>query len=315
VFEPLDLSRLVSEMLELLKVSISKNAQLTVDLPESLPPILGNAGQIRQVVMNLITNASEALGEGGGLISVALKRIQPSMGPIADRTPKVVQSDHLRLTVSDSGSGMTQEIQAKIFDPFFTTKFAGRGLGLAAVQGIVRDHGGAIHVDSAPGQGSRFEILLPCISLPAAGPGDAPGSGSATHAGSAEGNILVIEDEADLRISVSKMLRKAGFSVAQTGDGSAGVELFKTGQRDIDLVLLDLTLPGMTGREVLKELRRIRPDVTVIITTAYSYDTAVESLGGQQPWFYLRKPYRIGEITAMIRNACLSRRTGVESAG
>ena len=303
VFEQLNLSRLVTEMLELLKVSISKRAQLTVDLPESLPPVRGNVGQIQQVVMNLITNASEALGEEEGMISVALARVHASPGPVADGTPRVVQNDHLRLTVSDTGSGMTEETQAKIFDPFFTTKFIGRGLGLAAVQGIVRDHGGTIQVVSKPGQGSRFEILLPCINQPSKGTGDIPAPGSANNAGSAEGNILVVEDESDLRIAVSKMLRKAGFSVVEAGDGSAAVELFRTSQLDFDIVLLDLTLPGMTGREVLKELRAMRPGVTVIITTAYSRETALENLGGQQPWFFVRKPYRIGEITTLIQSA------------
>jgi len=303
-FEPLDLSRLVTEMLELLKVSISKRAQLTVDLPDSLPPILGNAGQIRQVVMNLITNASEALGEEGGVISIVLARVKAGPGPFADGTPKVIQNDHLQFSVSDTGSGMTQEIQAKIFDPFFTTKFTGRGLGLAAVQGIVRVHGGTINVTTAPGMGSQFEILLPCITQPATTTAAIPAPGSVNHAGSVDGTILVVEDEADLRISVCKMLRKAGFSVVESGDGSEGVELFRASQREFDVVLLDLTLPGMTGREVLNEVRRMRPDVNVIITTAYSHDTALESLGGQEPWLYVRKPYRIGEITALIRNAC-----------
>ena len=169
VFEPLDLSGLVNEMLQLLKVSISKRAHLTVDLPENLPAVRANAAQIRQVVMNLITNASEALGER------RRRHLRhPGARPIGpDRLRTVRQTFSGTITsgwtVSDTGCGMTEEIQSRIFDPFFTTKFAGRGMGLAAVQGIIRDHGGTINVVSAPGQGSRFEILLPCSESAGAG--------------------------------------------------------------------------------------------------------------------------------------------------
>ena len=161
VFEPVDLSGLLHEMLEFLKVSISKRATLKVTLPEKLPAVRANAAQLRQVVLNLITNASEALGEQEGVISVAVTQVRS--GP-SDSAPNLSRGDYVRLEVSDTGCGMTEEIQSKIFDPFFTTKFAGRGMGLAAVKGIVRSHGGTINVVSAPGQGSRFEILLPCSS-------------------------------------------------------------------------------------------------------------------------------------------------------
>jgi PAS domain S-box-containing protein len=314
VFEPLDLSVLVNEMLQLLKVSISKRAQLTVDLPPNLPAVRANATQIRQVVMNLITNASEALGENEGVISVTLAHVRPGPGPFAESTPDLLRNDHVRLTVNDTGDGMTEEIQARIFDPFFTTKFAGRGLGLAAAQGIVRDHGGVINVVSIRGQGSRFEILLPCTSQPARGTREILTSASG-EAGGVEGNVLVVEDEDDLRLAVSKILRKQGFSVIEADNGHAGVDLFRARQREINVVLLDLTLPGMTGREVLEELRRLRPDVKVIITTAYSQDTALKTLGGQQSWLYIRKPYRISEVTDLIRSACLHTRSGGHGAG
>ena len=167
VFEPLDLSGLVKEMLQLLKISISKRALLTVDLPENLPAIRANSAQIRRVVMNLILNASEALGEDEGVISVALAHVRSARDRFADREAAPIRNDFVRLTVGDTGSGMTDEIRARIFDPFFTTKFTGRGMGLAAVQGIVRDHGGTINVVSVPGHGSRFEVMLPCTVQPA----------------------------------------------------------------------------------------------------------------------------------------------------
>jgi two-component system, cell cycle sensor histidine kinase and response regulator CckA len=314
VFEPLNLSGLVNEMLQLVKVSISKRAALTVDLPDNLPTVRASAVQIRQVVLNLITNASEALGQKDGVISVTLAQVRSGLDPFADGTPSLLQNDHLRLTVSDTGCGMTDDVQARIFDPFFTTKFPGRGLGLAVAQGIIRDHGGTIHVVSAPGQGSRFEVLLPCADQPARDTSGILTPAAAGEAGSADRTVLVVEDEDGLRIAVSKMLRKQGFSVIEARDGRAGVDLFRANQREIDVVLLDLTLPGMTGREVLEELRQMRLDVKVIITTAYSQDNAQKAIGGEQSWLYIRKPYQLGEVTALLRNACPAR-SGGHAAG
>jgi two-component system, cell cycle sensor histidine kinase and response regulator CckA len=167
-FESVDVSLLISEMLPLLKVSIAERAILKVSLPEKLPAVRANAAQIRQVLVNLITNASESLGGKGGVISVTVA--QALSGPDS-RAPHLHQGHYVRLEVTDNGCGIAGDIRAKIFDPFFTTKFTGRGLGLAIVERIIRNHGGTINVVSAPGQGSRFEVLLPLLQQTEGGTG------------------------------------------------------------------------------------------------------------------------------------------------
>lgn len=279
VMEQVDLAGLVSEMIEFIKISICKRAELKLDLPDGLPRVRVNPAQIRQVVMNLIINASEALQGHGGAISIGLAG---------------TDGDCLCLTVSDTGAGMTEEAQARLFDPFFTTKGAGRGLGLAAVQGIVRAHGGTIRVRSAPGEGSKFEVLLPCAV--AAREESRVIAAPVSPNESYMGTVLLIDDEEMLRLAVAKMLRRKGFSVMETGDGREGIELFQTRWREIDVVLLDVTLPGISGREVLEELRRVQPEARIILTTAYGRDRAVAAMGGDPSLQYLRKPYRIGEL-------------------
>jgi len=302
--EPLDLSRLVEDMLELVKISISKHATLIVDLPKNLPAVRANAVQIRQIVMNLITNASEALGDKEGVISVTVTKVDPGQSAHSESQPNSSADRQLRLEVSDTGCGMTAETIAKIFDPFFTTKLSGRGLGLAAVQGIIRAHGGTINVVSAPGQGSRFEILLPCIGQPARDTTDVALPTSVQESGTIAGTVLVVEDEEILRLAVSKMLRKENFSVIEAGDGTTGANLFLVNESRIDVVLLDLTLPGRSGSDVLKEMQRIRPDVKVVLTTAFNQDNALSSIGEERPWGYVQKPYQFRELIGLLRNAC-----------
>jgi PAS domain S-box-containing protein len=293
-FERVDVGQLVGEIIQLLKVSISKSAILRVDVPEALPAVWANAAQIRQVVMNLVINASEALGEKEGVISVTLTHI-PS-GPWRDR---------IRLEVSDTGCGMTEEIRSKMFDPFFTTKFPGRGLGLAAVQGIIRSHGADLDVATAPGKGCRIEIQLPCASetdqLSHQAP-QSPGDGAALS-----GTVLVVEDEDALRDAVSRMLRKKGLNVISARDGKSALELFRINASAIEVAIVDMTLPGMSGREVLTEFRRIQPALKAIITSAYGKDHVFSTMGELQPWLYIRKPYQFSELVKLLWNVFLER--------
>jgi PAS domain S-box-containing protein len=301
VFELVDLAEVVREILQRMKASIVRKAVLRVDLPKGLPGILANAAQIRQLVMNLIANASDALEGKEGIISIAIAREPAEQGSIRDRRPS---GDYLKLEVHDTGCGMAEEIQAGIFDPFFTTKGAGRGLGLAAVQGIVRSHGGAIKVTSAPRQGSRFEILLPCVGETKSDLAGEDATPAPYDRGErAAATILMIEDTEEIRLPVAKMLRKKGFLVLETGDGRVAVDLYRTQATRIDIVLLDLTLPSMSGEEILQELQKIRPDVKIIVTTAHARDRALAAVRGSRSWSYVRKPYQFTELIDALRRS------------
>ena len=306
--EAVDLTALVEEMLELLKISISKYAVLSTDLRVDLPSLRGNAAQIRQVVMNLVINASEAIGEKEGAIHISIDKVASDGNPALDP-----QREYLRLAVSDTGCGMTEENRKKIFDPFFSTKFSGRGLGLAAVQGIIRSHGGVINVASVPGEGSHFEIHLPCSSELVDQRRDL--ASPTAEVGNLTGMILIVEDEESVRVSVSKMLQKKGFSVMEAADGQTGVDLFRANPTGIDMVLLDMTLPVLYGHEVLEELRRVQRDVEVVITSAYSYERVLTMMGGQQPWLYIQKPYNFNELIGVLQQALKRRASRAATEG
>ena len=206
----------------------------------------------------------------------------------------------MRLEVSDTGSGMTEAVKAKIFDPFFSTKFAGRGLGLAVVQGIVRDHGGAIDLTSSPDEGTTFEVLLPCVPKMAA-----KARSSTTPPGNGQTNgrtkaILVVDDEETLRSALSKSLRKNGFLVMEAADGSSAMDLLCLHKDEIDVVLLDVTLPGIMSREIFEETQRRRPPLRVIVTSAYSREIVDASFAGLKVEYFIRKPFRLVDIAHLL---------------
>ena len=303
-FEPVDISALVDEMLHLLRVSISKQIVLKIELGQDLALVQANPAQIRQVVMNLVTNASEAIGDYPGTIRAAIGKVKVGPDSRGSGVANLPEGDYVRLEVSDTGRGMPPEVQIRIFDPFFTTKYVGRGLGLAAVRGIVHSHGGTINVESVFGQGSLFQIQLPCTNRAVREMRDFTVTPSTGQNGGVTGTVLVVEDEEILRLAVSKKLRMEGFSVIEAVDDTAGESLFRENQHKINVVILDVTLPGTSSREVLEELRRVRPGLKVILATAFNQDRALSSIGGQQVWGYVRKPFRLDELTSLIRKAC-----------
>ena len=294
--EPVDVSRLVAEMLELLKVSISKHAVLTTNLQKDLPAVWGNAPKIRQVVMNLVLNASEAIGEREGVIKVTTEHVSAGKNLPPNGETDLPEGDYVRLEVSDTGCGIAEEARTKIFDPFYTTKFAGRGLGLAVVQGIIRAHGGAINLTSAPGQGTTFQVLLSCASTKASAIQGVITPARTEQSFPRAGTILVVEDEEVLRHAISKVLAIAGFLVLEACDGSAAMELIRAGGDDIDLVLLDVTLPGMSCRAIFEQTRRIRPNLKVVLTSAYSKETIDASFAGLRVEHFIRKPFQLGDL-------------------
>ena len=303
VSELIDVSKILEEMLDLLKVSVSKHVRLETSLAKSLPPVRANPGQLQQLAINLITNASEAIGDRDGAILITTERIVVDANSHFARSEDLAEGDYLQLEVSDTGCGMTLEAQSRVFDPFFTTKLAGHGLGLAVVQGVVRSLGGMIHLVSAPGKGTTFQILLPCVT-PQTEAARGPASRAEEKLQTGEARLLVVEDELALRQAVSKMLRKKGFSVIEASDGSAALELIRA-QDPIDVLILDITLPGASSREVLEEAKRLRPNMRAIVTSAHSREVAVTSLADRIDYF-IRKPFRSTDLIDMIRSALSS---------
>jgi two-component system, cell cycle sensor histidine kinase and response regulator CckA len=293
-----NVSELVQEMLALLKVSISKHAMLKIDLEKQLPTVGANAAQISQILMNLVANASEAIGDRDGTIQVTTRRV--TIGPDSPRLDHRAEGEYVQLEVSDTGIGMSPETRVRVFDPFFSTKSAGRGLGLAVVHGIVRDLGGTIHLASELGRGTSFLILLPSAEATSAairrpildiGQPDRPFQ-SAT--------ILIVEDEDPLRQAASKILQKDGFSVIEAADGSTALDAIRALGNPIDVLFLDVTLPGIPGRVVLEEASRLRPQMRVVVTSAYSEEMAAASLQTTIKRF-IRKPYRLNDLVGFFQ--------------
>jgi CheY-like chemotaxis protein len=295
-----DLSQIVREMTELLKISASKHAVLEVNLGENLPSVKADPAQLRQIVMNLVTNASEAIGNRRGMIRVTTRYVKVRRGSSAATTAELAETDHLELEVSDTGRGMSLETQAKAFDPFFTTKSAGRGLGLAIVAGIVRSLRGQIHVTSDLGKGTKFQISLPCEAETST---DLTSSGAQAGRCSGRPTILVVEDEDALRHAAAKMLRTSGFDVIEAADGSIAIDALRATGSKIDVILLDLTIPGPSSRDVAAEYMRVRPDAKVILTSAYSEDLVRAIMVMPEIRSFIRKPYHLTDLVKTLQDA------------
>jgi PAS domain S-box-containing protein len=301
VVQRVEFGSLVENTVPLLRASISKRAQLLFELTSDLPPVIADPTQMRQIVMNLVLNASEALGEHDGqiIISTDLRRPTSEYFAGAVLTPPDLNHDFVVLQVRDTGSGMGQETLAKIFDPFFTTKFAGRGLGLAAVLGIIRSHRGGLKVVSTPGAGSTFTLLFPVTPGPAE-PG-APRRNTAVP-WRQEGLALIIDDEDHVRHVTAGMLQTCGMKTELARDGYEGLDLFRAKPNDFDLVVLDMTMPRLSGEETLQLLREVNPDVRVLFISGYNRREVVDTLGGNGALSFIQKPFTLEILRDQLRN-------------
>ncbi|HIJ64347.1 MAG TPA: response regulator [Candidatus Hydrogenedentes bacterium] len=302
IVQTLDLSKLVEEMAHLLDASISKKVTLHYNLEAQLPAVNVDPTQIRQVVMNLITNASEAVGNVEGVIAVRTGtcRIDGPDAPSAFCGGEPESGNCVYLEVSDTGCGIDPATRRRIFEPFYTTKFQGRGLGLAAVLGIVRAHRGAIELESEEGRGTVFRVLLPSAPGPAEKASAEPAADLDAWRGA--GQILLVDDDESVREVVENMLASRGFSVLLARDGLEALEAFRAHADDVSLVLLDMTMPRMDGLETLLELQRIRPDVKVVLSSGYTETAAVERFAGKGLAGFIQKPYRVHTLTALLRD-------------
>ncbi|GAM09284.1 blue-light-activated protein [Geobacter sp. OR-1] len=299
VVEQIDLNRLVEEMAHMLEVAISKKAILRYNLTRPLPTVEVDATQLRQIVMNLVINASEAIGDNSGVVAITTGCLECDESYLMEEwlTDRIPQGLYVFLEVADTGCGMDAETKTKIFDPFFTTKFTGRGLGMAAVLGIVRGHNGAIKVDSEQGKGSSFKVLLPASARSTE---LLDNDAAETWRGS--GLVLLVDDEETVRAIGSEMLRALGFSVITANDGVEALEKFK-GSSNIGVVILDLTMPQMDGEQCFRELRNLNPDISVIMSSGYNEHEINQRFAGKGTAGFIQKPYKLSELKEVLIKA------------
>jgi nitrogen-specific signal transduction histidine kinase/CheY-like chemotaxis protein len=312
VISNVDVNAMAAETIRLAEASISKRIRVESELGDPLPAVEGDRTQLQQLLLNLVINAAEAIGDAEGLVRVAteLVRIDETEGRTFGLPSALQAGSYVRLEVRDSGSGMDQETQTKIFEPFFTTKFLGRGLGLSAALGIVRSHGGGIRVRSVLGQGSTFHIFLPAKEHRAEEP-----QTERTPAGkSAAAAVLVVDDEPVVRLTTRATLMKAGFTVTLSDNGANGLRRLEPDPARVDLVLLDFTMPVMGGAETFARIHAIRPDLPVIIMSGYSEAEVSRHFGQPSPSAFLQKPFNTAQLLEKVHSvlgmACPSGRKG-----
>jgi PAS domain S-box-containing protein len=288
--ELVDLSEMVREITELLEATLPKTVRLAMQLGRNLPMVEGDRRQLQQLVFNLVSNAGEAIGDRPGTVEVGARSVE-LRDPRPSSFERLEPGRYVCLSVKDDGDGMNESVRARIFDPFFTTKFTGRGLGLPAAIGIVQSHHGAVRVDSAPGAGSTFEVLLPPAK-------------AKPHQ---EKAILVVDDEEIVRRATRSILERKGYRVLIAEHGRTAVEMFRREPESIGLILLDVTMPVMGGEDAAKLLRAIRPDVPIIVSSGYQESDVARRFGGHRISAFLRKPYTASTLLDKIASAMGSR--------
>ncbi|MBN1517831.1 response regulator [Candidatus Sumerlaeota bacterium] len=304
VIKDINLNEIVKDMSHLISASISKKVRLLYDLAANLPPVRADVIQIRQIIMNLITNASDAIGDREGSVTISTGMMRCS-GEYLKQTHSSKNIDpgwFCFIEIADTGEGMDEETIPRIFEPFYTTKFTGRGLGLAATLGIVRGHKGAIRVFSKPGYGTTIKALFPAQEKTvAAAPAQKPEPATHTDAWKGRGRILVVDDEEMIRDVLKAMLSRLGFEAITAEDGLKGLSLFKQNNGRIACVILDLTMPKMNGMETYQEIRKISPATPIMITSGYTEQELADKHEVKHCCF-LQKPYQIDKLRMKLRS-------------
>jgi len=309
VVEEIKLDEFVREMAHLLEVSISKKTILKYDFADNLPTFNGDATQIRQVIMNLITNASDAIGDKSGVIALSTgvmdcdEAYLEVVGEVAitDVSKQLSPGVYSYFEVSDTGCGMDTETIGKIFDPFYSTKFTGRGLGMSAVLGIVRGHKGAIKIYSEPDKGTSFKVLFPANEIAENGLAMRAENESSAQDWQGSGTVLIADDEKTVRAVGKQMLERMGFNVLTAPDGQVAVELFREHADEIVCVLLDLTMPHLDGEEAFREIRRIHPETRVILCSGYNMQDAKQRFTGKRLTGFVQKPYNMATLREKLK--------------
>ena len=300
---PVNLNRLIRDNAELIKTAATRDIATELNLATDLPPVMADEAQLQQVVMNLITNAAEAIEQRPGLIRISTGVCRCSRddlaGSLLEERPE--PGEFVFIEVRDTGCGMESEVVARLFDPFFTTKFTGRGLGMSAVRGIVRSHHGAIFITSAPGAGTTFRILFPADTASAGETGEAAEQTAAALPAEVRNSlILIVDDEKAVLKVCAKMVELAGYRVLTAGSGTDALATFAAQGAEIDLVLLDLTMPDMDGMTVMAELLRLRPELKVVLASGYSEEELGRRMTDLTPAGFIQKPYTMSVLEAEL---------------
>ena len=299
IIKQVEINEAVEEIATLVTAGISKKASLSLQLAKGLPPVEADVAQLQQLLMNLITNASDALDDGPGQVTVTTSYLDADREYL-DTTylaADLPEGGYVCLEVSDEGCGMSEETRSRMFDPFYSTKPEGHGLGLAAAGGIVRSHHGAIKVESELGRGTCVKILLPAASQ-----GEAPGAEPEAAQTPAVPRILVVDDEELILRLTNRVLTSKGYEVATAGSGEEARDLYEQGRR-FDLVLLDLTLPGLGGEEIFRELVELDPDLRVLFSSGYNARQSIKEHVANGSVGFLHKPYTADELLNQVEAA------------
>ena len=298
--EPVNLNAIVNDTAHFLLASITKSAELEFRLSEDLPAIMADPQSMQQIVMNLIINASDAIGERKGSIRVSTGKMYADRKYLDSLYKNgIPEGEYIYVEVADTGCGMSPDTRKRIFEPFFTTKFTGRGIGLSAVFGIVCAHGGTIALESEEGCGAKFRILLPVPAKPVAAAAVKPVSEDVWHG---KGSILIVDDEKDSLLMAKKVLESAGYSVLTAEDGAEAIKVYRNNSDTVSVVILDLVMPHVRGDEAAKEIRRIRDDVSILLLSGYHEIDLTGINNGPGKTTILEKPYKITKLLGAVQD-------------